>query len=86
MESPAGRARGSVGRASARVSRDYGLPTVRWMRCNTLTGVHVDYAHCGDVDRCLCGHRERACDGRCGLDDFSWLTHRVEEDVEEDIA
>jgi hypothetical protein len=51
------------------------------MRCNNITGVHVDYAHCGGVDRCLCGHRERPCDGGCGLDDFSWLTHRVEQDI-----
>ena len=79
-ESPLGRmARGHIGRTSPLVTRDSDLPTVRWARCNGMTGIHVDYAHCGEVDRCLCGHRERPCEGACGLDDFSWLTHRAED-------
>ena len=82
MESPAGRiARGYTARTWPPVERDADIPTVRWARCNNMTGVHVDFAHCGEVDRCLCGNRERPCDGSCGLDDFSWLTHRVEEEV-----
>jgi hypothetical protein len=46
--------------------------------CDRARGCHVDYAHSGRVDRCLCGWDERPCHGDCGLSDCSWLTVRTE--------
>ena len=46
--------------------------------CDRARGSHIDYAHSGRVDRCLCGWDERPCHGDCGLPDCSWLTVRTE--------
>lgn len=44
-------------------------------RCNhgTTPPTHIDYAHYGDLDICLCGWDTRVCTGDCGLEDMSYL-------------
>jgi hypothetical protein len=50
----------------------------RWLfqTCRSV-GEHVEFAHNGDVDMCLCGDETRPCDGNCGLTDLSWIGWRI---------
>ena len=70
--------RGERDTGPRRLERDTPVLLLLARGCDRARGNHVDYAHSGRVDRCLCGWDERPCQGDCELPDCSWLTVRTE--------